>query len=475
MDKWLMNNNAAKVIALVLGILLFAVVHKDDSTAVTTPPLMESRWIDSVQVRTIGLDTQQQVIKSMKPETVRIQVRGKRTTIAAALPEDYKVTLDLTGYGTGRHVVPLHHEFPQGIELVSMLPSSVTVDLEDVQTKEFEVRVKTEGIAAAGYKAGTPIVSPSNRVHVTLPASRMAEVKSVTAMVNIGKANESVMLKRVKLTAYNSKGQEIQDAVMTPSVVEVEIPITKPFKSVPLQVNLTGQLPDGLAVSTLTPDVNQITLYGPQEALDQFEFFDGVQVDLRQIKAEGVYKLNVRLTPPSNIEKIEPSEITVDLQISSVKQRVISGVPIILTGENDRLETTVAEPATRKMDVTVVGAPSLVDELKAGDIQLIANVNDLPPGKHTVNLQVNLPRFVRRADNIPLTVTIIIQDHSTPVTTEPDTKPTPPAGGDAGNSEGSQSETGQEEHKPTVQEDAGTSTETNDTSPDSNSENDQSS
>ncbi|KJB86308.1 hypothetical protein AZ66_19550 [Paenibacillus sp. E194] len=444
MDKWLMNNNAAKIIALVLGVLLFAVVHKDDTTPTSPQPLMESRWIDDVQVRIVGLDTKQQVIKSIRPDKVRIQVRGKRTAIASALPEDYKVTLDLTGYGKGKHVVQLRHELPTGIDLISMEPSSATIELEDVQTKEYEVQVQTEGTPAKGYKAGTPIVRPSNRVHVTLPASRMAEVKSIVGTVSIDKANESVITKRVKLTAFNARGNEVEGAVLTPSFVEVEVPITKPFKTVPLQVNLTGQLVEGLAVSALSPDVNQVTLYGPQEALDKIEYLDNVQVDLRQFEAAGTYKLKVQLTQPANIEKIEPSEITVELQISGVKQRTISDVPITLTGDNDRLETTIAEPASRKMDVIVVGAPNLIDALKVSDIQLIANVNDLPPGEHTVNLQVNLPRFVRRVDSTPLTIKVVIKDTEAPVTTLPDPKPPTSIPEEVGNgsTSGTQNETG---------------------------------
>lgn len=424
MDKWLMNNNTAKIIALVLGVLLFAAVHKDDPTTTSPQPLIESRWINDVPILVTGLDTNQQVIKPMRLDKVRIQVRGKRTAIASALPEDYKVTLDLTGYGTGRHVVQLRHELPQGIDLVSMQPSSTTIELEDVQTKEYEVQVRTEGTPAKGYKVGTSIVRPSNRVHVKLPASRMAEVKSIVGTVSVDKTNESVISKQVKLTAYDARNNEVKGAVLTPSFVEVEVPITKPFKTVSLQVNPKVQLVEGLAVSSLTPDVNQVTLYGPQEALDSIDFYN-IRVDLRQFQAVGTYTLKAQLTPPLNIEKIEPSEVTVELKISEVKKRTIPGVPITLTGDNDRLVTTITKPVSREMDVIVVGAPNVINGLKVSDIQLIANVNDLPPGEHTVDLQVNLPRFVRCVDQAPLTLKVVIKDTEAPVTPLPD--PNPPA------------------------------------------------
>ncbi|WP_036695735.1 CdaR family protein [Paenibacillus taiwanensis] len=429
MDKWLMNNTAAKIIALVLGVLLFAVVHKEDPNTVTQQSLFETRWIDSVKINTIGLDEQQLAMRSMSPSDVRIQVSGKRTTITSALPEDYKVVLDLTGYGPGKHSIPLKYEVPLGVDMRSMQPSSVTVVLEEVQTKQYEVLIKTEGRPADGYKAGTPIVRPSNRVHVTLPTSRMQEIRSVSAIVDISKANESVLHKQVKLTAFDAAGREVKNAIITPSVVEVEIPITKPFKTVPLQLNVRGNLPAGLSVAALEPNVNQVTLYGPQAALDSIEFYDVPQLDVSTFSAPGTYNVNVKLTSPPNIEKMEPSTILVKVTIAQDKKRVIEGVPITLTGVNDKLITNITEPASRKFNVTVVGSPSVVDALTVDDIQLIANINDLPPGKHAVTLQVNLPRFVRLADGERYTATIEIKDKDVPATTDPVTPPNPTTDG----------------------------------------------
>lgn len=424
MNKWLMNNNVVKIVALVLGVLLFVIVHKDDLATTTSPPsLIESRWIDNVQVRVIGLDTKQHAIKSMKPYRVRIQIRGKRTAITSTLPENYKAILDLTGYDKGKQIVQLNHQLLPGIDFISMQPSRVVVELEDVQTKEFEVQIRTKGTPANGYNIGTPIVKPAGRVDVTLPASRMAKVKSVMGIVNIDKVNEAVIKKQVKLNAYNAEDNKaIEKAILTPSSVEVEIPIIKPFKVVPLQVNLRGQLAEGLAVSSFIPDVNQVTLYGPHEALNSIEHFN-VGIELHQLYTAGMHKLKVPLTPPANIEKIEPSEIMFNLQISGLKQRTLINVPISLTGGSDHFAATITEPTTRKIDVIVTGAPDLIDKLKTDDIQLIANVNDLSPGEHTVNLQVHLPRFVQRVSQTPLTVKVDIKDKEAPVTTSPGSKP----------------------------------------------------
>lgn len=410
-----MNNNATKVIALVLGIMLFAMLHKEGFTIKSPPSLIEEKWITDVQVHIVGLDRQQQVLKSISSKKVQMQVRGKRMIVLSSFPENYKITVDLTGYKTGKHEVQLNHELPEGIELVRMKPSRVVVELEDVQMKEFEAQIKTTGVPAKGCKAGLPIVRPSNRVHVTLPTSRMTEVKSIIGMVDINQANQSVITNRVKLVAYHTNGTKIKDAVLTPSIVEVEVPITKPFKTVPLHVNVVGQLESKYAISSLSPSVNEVILYGLQAQLDRIEHFDNVHIDLREFQSVGTYTFRVRLLPTENIEKIEPSEISMELKISNIKKRTLIGVPITLTGDHNRLHTTVIEPGTHKMDMMVMGAADLIDKIKINDIQLIANINNLPPGTHVVHLQVNLPRFIQRVDQGILPVTVVIKNKETPL------------------------------------------------------------
>ncbi|MBJ8192948.1 hypothetical protein JDS79_40110, partial [Bacillus cereus] len=91
------------------------------------------------------------ILKQMVPEVVRIQVRGQSSALTSAMPEDYRVSLDLTGLGEGKHDIDLTYVMPKGIQLVSMVPSRVTVEIEEMQTKEMDVSIKTTGTPAKGY------------------------------------------------------------------------------------------------------------------------------------------------------------------------------------------------------------------------------------------------------------------------------------------------------------------------------------
>lgn len=421
MDKWLNNANVSKVIALVLAIILWAIVHLDDNAA---PPqvasLTEVKVIDNVKIQAVGLDTSRFILHKMTPEVVRIQVKGKNSAFASAMPEDYRVKMDVTGLDEGTHTVNLTAELPNGLQLVSMSPTSVQVELEEMQTKEMDVNITTTGSPAKGYTAGQPIISPTNRVHVTLPASQMKDVQSVSATINIDGVESSVKQKRLKLTVYDKSGHEMKDAILTPPVVEVEIPITKPFKSVPLQINFVGKLPDGLAISSFKQSTNQVAIYGPQNVLDGIDFYDSIQIDLSTLTETTT--LSLPLPIHGKVEKIEPSSVNFEITIVPAVQRKLDKVPITLNGLNDQLKATIQEPANKVMSVTLEGAPDLVNSLTTKDVQLIANLSDLPPGVHQVALQVNSPNFIRHVDAGQLYVKVLIEDKkSSPTGTKGET------------------------------------------------------
>lgn len=433
MDKWLNNTNAIKIAALLLGILLWAVVHLDEEA----PPnkvstLVETKVIDNVKIIPTGLDEQRYLLNSLEPQVVRIQVRGQRSLLSSATPDTFRVNLDLRDVKEGTHTISLTTDLPYGLQLVAMEPSAAVVEVEELQTKEFDVNITTEGTPADGYKAGTPIVQPSNRVHVTLPTTLMPNVASVNAVINIEGVSAPVKQKRVKLTAYDKAGRAIPEAVLTPPTLEVEVPVTRPFKTVPLQVNFVGDLPAGQAIASFEPNVHQVALYGPQSELDKLDFYDSIQVDVGKLKQSGT--MSVKLPVPPNIEKIEPSVVQFDVKIVDAAEKELTNVPIAISGESDQLKATLAEPAGGQLNLKVIGAPELLNALEPDDVQLIANVSGLPPGNHQVPLVVNLPNFVKRADSGKIYATVLLEEvDSTPVTAPPDSGNKGGADGGTGN------------------------------------------
>ncbi|TVY03332.1 CdaR family protein [Cohnella terricola] len=408
MDKWLNHPTISKLVALGVAILMWAVVHFDpnDTTQSNVAPLYDTKVISDVSVQPYGLDGRNYVLIGMEPLKVNLTVKGTKSDLKTAQAKDYRLKVDLRTVGEGQHTLPLVEDLPRGITLVSMTPAFVVVSIESLQTKEFELNIQTKGNPAKGYKIGTPIIKPGNRVHVTLPKSQMSDVASVGATITIDGQKETIKSKSVKLAAYDKDGNVIEGAAIEPAVVEVEVPITNPFKIVPLQFKLIGQMQAGLSVASFKPDIEQVTVYGPQDALDKIDFIE-VDVPIGDVKNSG--KVTVPLNAVAPIMEISPKSIDINIEVLLSTTRKLEGLPITLSGLGEGLIATITDPSTGKADITIQGAPQILDRLRPGDVDVIADLSGRGPGVYTIPLNVSLERFMEQVGGTK-SITVEIKD-----------------------------------------------------------------
>ncbi|WP_256761613.1 CdaR family protein [Cohnella sp. WQ 127256] len=418
MDKWLNHPIASKLIALGLAILMWAVVHfePNDTTPNNVSSLYDTKVINDVSVQPYGLDEKKYVLIGLEPQKVNLTVRGSKSALKTAQTKNYRVKVDLRTVGEGEHTLQLEEDLPAGIS-ATLSPTSVTVRIESLQTKEMEVEIKTKGYPAKGYKLGTPILTPSNRVHVTLPENLLAVVESVGATIAIDGEKESIKNKSVKLAAYDKEGKVVEGAVIDPAVLEVEIPITNPFKIVPLQIKLVGHMPSGLSIASFKSDVEQVTVYGPQDALDKIEFID-VNVQLDEIKNSGKVTVPLKIVAP--IIEISPAEININIEVLLSTTRTLEGLPITLSGLTEGLKVTITDPSSGKADIVIQGAPAILDRLRPGDVDVIADLSGRGPGIYTIPLVVSLERYMEQAGGTKTITVEILDEAATETTTDPD-------------------------------------------------------
>ncbi|OAB42673.1 CdaR family protein [Paenibacillus antarcticus] len=412
MDKWIKNNTVVKILALAVSILLWGMVHIEDVTPTPTKS-MDTSIIENVKIQPDGLDESVYVLSAVDTDRVRMEVKGKRSAITSIFNDDYKVILDLSDVKEGTYTVPLSHQLPSGVELVSMEPSKVTITIEKRTNATFPVSIVTTGVQAEGYGVGKTTIDPGT-VKVTLPNSELLTVVKVQGTIDLEGAKESISEKKVKLVALDIKGQEVKNATIEPSVVSVQIPISAPFKTVGLDVQYTGSLPEGLVLSRADPNVKEVKLYGPKDALAAIDTYNVASVDLSQINKAGKFTLNVNLELPSGIEKIEPSIVEVTGEVVSVGQITIDNIPIEIEGMSDGTQATVIKPADKVVSLTLTGASTLLNRLEASDIKVVAKVENLKAGTHEVTLQVTLPRFTTLVGEGTLKSTIEVKDTKAP-------------------------------------------------------------
>lgn len=416
MDKWLSHPTVMKVMALALGILLWAIVHfNPDNPPSQVASLIEIDTIRSVPVTPVGLDEQRFVLVDMQPKSIDLTVRGTRAEILAARPDDFRLSADLSEVEAGTHTIPVKiDEMPRGLQLVQLNPGAVVVTVEMLQTREFEVELEIRGEPAEGYRVGTPILYPSNRAYVTLPAEELERVVRVGAVLEIDGASETIRGRVVRLAAYDAEGNVLEGAIITPPELEAEIPITLPSKTVPLQIRYIGTPPDGLAVVSLEPDIQQATVFGPQEELNRLDVLQ-VDVDLSALRKSGPFEVPLEA---GQRFAVSPNKVVFRAEVAPAETRWIEDVPIIWNGLGDGLRVVPREPPGDRIGIQVSGAPELLNRLQPGDVTVTADLSGRGPGVHTVTLTVSLPRFVTRTDGVT-SVTVEIVSRETAAAAEP--------------------------------------------------------
>lgn len=422
MDKWFNNATFSKILALLISILLWAMVHLDSGT--TSPGITtayDNKTIKDVAIQAVGLNDNY-VLSAMSTDRVNLEVRGQRSLLTSFFTDDYKVTVDLSNVKAGTETLPLRADLPSGVEVISINPSMVTVTVEEKKTKPFNVTIATDGEPAAGMRLGTPSSDPA-AVNVTLAESRLEAVASVRGIVDVSGAKENVSERRVRLKAYDKNGQEIEEAVIEPATVSAEVPVVQGYKAMPIRVSYTGDLPDGLVVASVKPSVTEASVYAPTSVLSGLTGNVAATLDLGTLTEAGTKQVQARLTVPAGAERVDPASITLDVTVAPdgavpTTQRTIENVPIQISGAGDSGSVTIVNPESQTMNVSINGPEDLVKELTNNDIILVADTAGLEPGQHDVPLKVTLPKYISLADEgAPLSVTVQVQGGSEPTVT----------------------------------------------------------
>lgn len=414
MDKWMNNNNFNKILALVFGIILFTMVHVDTAPSGQTTVDIKTKTIENVKIEVTGLNEDKYVLEPLAVDSVSMEIAGKNSDISFQFSDDYKVMLDLSKVEPGDTTLPLYYKLPKGVSLVRMNPKEVTVHIELRNSKSFPITLVTKGKPAEGYQIGTPVIQPTDTVKVTLADNELSKVAKIQGTIELNGENETYQDKKLKLYAYDNNGNELKNAVLEPSTVSVELPITLPFKSVPLEIGFTGELPNSLVLSKVTPDQQSVVVYGNETALAALSSYEAT-INLSAITSAGTKQVKVDLIPPNGTEKIMPQSVNVAVTTSEVAERTIDDVPIKLQGVGDNLDGSIVTPASKAISLTLTGAPTLLDQLDKSDISVVADSTSLSAGSHEVSLRVSLPKFIALANSsVPLTATVQLQALATP-------------------------------------------------------------
>jgi YbbR domain-containing protein len=307
MERLFKNNTIVKVVAFFMASMLWVYVTSDALRA-TIPDI--STQFRNVPLAWLNLGDDLAMMRI--PGEIDIVLSGRRDLINDTSLEDINLFVNLEGLGEGQHRISPSAEVPRGVRVVSYIPQQVVVDLEKVASPELPVSLEIVGAPATGFVVGEPRVIPES-VTATGPRSALARVHKVRAIISVDGANAD-QVHMVPVVAVDANGQEVENVVLSPGMVEVLVPLSEPQVTRPVNVPLEGEPAEGYRIRQVNIDPATVTILGPEELIQAIENVTTSPVNINN--ASETITFTVSLDSPGDEVRVDyEGQVTVEIII----------------------------------------------------------------------------------------------------------------------------------------------------------------
>lgn len=382
-DRVLFNRRYSKIVALVLAVLMYLTVNAGSFLRLSTGITSSKSKSDVVVSAKYNSDTFE---LSGLPANADLTFTGDATSVTTAANADGMVVADLEGLTEGTHTVRLQAEgFGDSVD-IKIDPSNVNVTLKKKTTQQFDLSYdlvnqdKMEDI----YSVGTPEFEYA-KVNVRASKDTLASIAFVKALIDVS-GQTSDFEQDAKLVAYDASGQVVS-ADIVPDTVHVYVPVSSPSRTVAVNVEVTGQVPEGKAISSISMDQQTVTIYGPETVLSTIDKVT-VTLDAGTITKDSTVLRPITL--PTGVSSASISQITMSVKLGEETSRVIEGVKISYRNNTNNYRASQPDNITTT-SVTVYGTEENIGRITADDITVYVDLSDAAPGLQTFPLQIVQP------------------------------------------------------------------------------------
>ncbi|MCI8464474.1 MAG: hypothetical protein HFI63_01255 [Lachnospiraceae bacterium] len=402
MKRKLTNNLLLKIISVIAAILLWGVVINIDNPTDTF--IVNGIPIKVLNEKTAITDNNL-TYELPEEKTVSVEVTARRQDRRKISAEDFAATIDLNEIYGATGSVEINIEVINNKNLIrtwTQITRSVRVDVESMQTKNFEIHVLPVGNLEETYTFSQSSVSPGN-VRVTAPESVMSRIDHAGIEIDVSGATDSVQeIGKIKLYTDEESHDELDlsdpRVVLNITEAEVTLGVVK-TNQISVDIQVTGQdaVADGCKYINYTCDPQTILVTGPRSQIADFAKLTIVE-DLTGVNGNvtKVYEIQDYLPKGLEVADGQPETIEVTYQIDRLEQKSFYIVrnQIQLLGVSDQLEYRLGEEDG--ITVTLTGLSEDIERMQSKDISVILDVESYTePGTYSSEPVVELPEEYR--------------------------------------------------------------------------------
>ena len=249
------------------------------------------------------------------PDEVEVRLRGPSAVLRRLEAGEVAAIIDLESERWGPRLFDMTADrvrgAPPGVQVTQVIPSTVSLTLEDAGSRVVPVVPVVEGEPAPGFVVGRVVADPST-VAVVGPLSLLRQLtEAITEPLDV--TNASVPLEESLTVGLADPNLRLETPGAARVTVEiVRAPVERTLIEVPVRVR---NAPSELS-ARVTPESITVTVYGPPEQMRGLDSsMVGAFVDLAGREA-GSYNLSVEFAPQRAFEvtQVEPTLVLVTLR-----------------------------------------------------------------------------------------------------------------------------------------------------------------
>lgn len=418
MKEKLLNNFGLKAASLVVALIVWMAVVN-----ISNPIIDDSQTV-SVEMRN------EEVLKSANLTyevigkdtiTVSYQVRTRDRSLVKA--SDFHAYADLKDYNvTG--AIPITVEINKDKEnlvksdTITAKPMVIRIKTEALQSKKFDLQVKTQGTQEEGYVPGVISLSPDS-VTVEGPESLIGQINHVGVEINVDHAAADLN-GTTSPVFYDANGNTLPDIASKISVnrpeIDYNVSILK-AKDLTLNFEVSGQVAKGYRYTGVECEVKSVPVVGTKSTLASLSSLSVTsdKLNIDGLTADKVVELDLSqyLPPNTSVAGNEYKNVTVKLKVEPLTTRVFT-LKLNQLDKKGLSEDYDYSFDKETSDVTIKGLKEDLDALQEKDLNAVLDLSDLEPGLNPGALTFEVSGGFEVVGFTPFNVTVSLKGPGQP-------------------------------------------------------------
>lgn len=391
---FLYNKKVIISLSIILAFVLWLVIITQENpmrertfTNLTLNVNMENTFVSENGMNIVGDISSQKfsvvvrgpsyVVSSLRPEDLTVYVS------AASVDEPGQYKLDVVATRSSTNY-----------EVLSVSPSTVKLEFDYFDTKEFSVKADAKGATAVnGLIAEPGIVSgiEGDVLTVTGPRSKLNQIASVVAVCDVNRVLSATETFDAEINLFDESGKKIslENISLNAENVKVKVPISKK-KTVSVVADFTN-LPNGFDKSTIKYAIDhaKVDIIGNPDVIDKITKINLSAIDVSQISLSNKEFV---VTPklPEGVRLVDNFEtFNVSINTTGYIEKTITVTQVKAVNLKSGLKST----QTTIRNVKICGPKAAVNKITADLLTANVDLLDKGEGLHSLVVSMNFKTY----------------------------------------------------------------------------------